>query len=261
MVVFEEMRAAVEAAAPDKLALVMSAVAQAYSAGGLTDDQYEQLDGLLASRRRVAQAAPVRIQTLGAACPQLAPATAPASERQGTAPARPHHRTGSRPRTPASMGRRRHWAAAGFLPPKLAAGFTLGEQAVLAVVGKHIAARGTCALAVGAIAALAGVSDPTVRRALRQAALVGLLTIEQRRITGFRNDTNMLRIASAEWASWLRLRLPRSVRADLRSGYQSVTGTNIGRDLSTVSGLLKAGYGPPAHAGRTTLPAARVAGA
>jgi hypothetical protein len=194
-------------------------------------------------------------------CAQLAPAVSPVSERQGTAPALAHHRTGSRPRTPTSMGRRRHWAASGFLPPKLAAGFTLGEQAVLAVVGKHIAARGACTLAVGAIAALAGVSDTTVRRALRQAALVGLVTIEQRRITGFRNDTNVLRIASTEWASWLRLRLPRSARADLRSGCQFVMGTNIGRDLSAASGPLKARNGLPAHPRRTTRAAAHVAGA
>lgn len=224
--VLMQLRAAVEAAARDKLAQVGSAIAKAYGAGGLTDGQYEELDGLLAARRQVAQAIPARSLTLAAACAQVLPAPSPA-QGGGAAPARAHARTGSRPRKPESLGRRRHWAAAGYLPPKIAAGFTAGEQAVLAVVGKQMATRGSCTLAVGAIAALAGVGPTTVHRALRQAALMGLLTIELRRITGYRNDTNVLRIASAAWAAWLRVRLPRSARADLGGGYQTVQGTMI----------------------------------
>jgi len=276
--VFDHMRAAIVAAAPDKLAAVASAMAQAYGAGGLTDAEYEQLDGLLATRRRVAPAAPVRMQTLATAWAQLMPAAAPAPEGQGTASARlgsptevcctvqqtstwAHHRTGSRPRSAESAARRRRWAAAGFLPPKLAAGFTLGEQAVLAVVGKHIAARGACTLAVGAIAALAGVSDTTVRRALRQAAMVGLLTIELRRITGFRNDTNVLRLASAEWAAWLRLRLPRSARADLGGACQIVRPTGVGSFSKGSAARFGAGGGRTAGANRTTRAALRAADA
>ncbi|MCJ2132781.1 hypothetical protein MKK69_01655 [Methylobacterium sp. J-026] len=254
--VFDHMRAAINAAAPDKLAVVASAMAQAYGAGGLTDEQYEQLDGLLGARRRVGQAVPVRGRTLAAVCAQVLPAPA----MDGTA-RRPHHRTGSRPRTPESKIRRRHWAAGGYMPLKLAAAFTPGEQAVMAVVGKHIAARGICTLAVGAIAALAGVSETTVRRAMRQAALVGLLTIAARRITGFRNDTNVLRIASAEWAAWLRLRLPRSARADLGTGCQSVLGTGIGSNFKPAAARFKPGQGPAARANRTTWPTARDAGA
>ena len=218
-IVHMQLRATIEAAAPCKFPTIMSAIAQAYSAGRLTDDEYEQLDCLLAARRREGQAVPARGRTLAAACGQVRPmVSAPGMD---AAARRSHHGTGSRPRKPESMGRRRHWAAAGFLPPKLAAGSTLGAQAVLAVLGKHIAARGSCTLAMGAIAALAGVSETTARRALRQAALVGLLTIELRRITGFRNDTNVVRIASAEWSAWLRLRLPRSARPDLGTGCQS----------------------------------------
>src|SRR3954466_9241553 len=40
---------------------------------------------------------------------------------------------GSRPRSPASMERRRRWAASGALPPQLASRFTLAEVAVPAV--------------------------------------------------------------------------------------------------------------------------------
>lgn len=260
MFVFEELRAAIEAAAPDRLATIMSGIAKAYGAGGLTDEQYEQLDGLLAARRRVPQPVPVRTPTLAVVCAQVLPAAAPAAG-QGTAPARAPARTGSRPRSAESMGRRRHWAAAGYLPPKLAAGFTLGEQAVLAVVGKEMATKGRCTLAVGHIAALAGVGASTVRRAMRQAVLVGLVAIELRRVTGFRNDTNRVTIASREWASWLRLRLPCSARADLGIGCQSVRPTKIQVGHKGAAARFRPGQGPIAHAQHPARPAARDAGA
>ena len=55
-------------------------------------------------------------------------------------PQRPvQRRLGSRPRSPASMERRRRWAASGALPPQLASRFTLAEQAVLAVIAaEHV---------------------------------------------------------------------------------------------------------------------------
>ncbi len=55
------------------------------------------------------------------------------------------------------------------------------------------------------MAAIAGVSETTVRNALREAAKLGLLTVEERRLTGWRSDTNIVRIISPEWLSWLRL--------------------------------------------------------
>ena len=48
-------------------------------------------------------------------------------------------RLGSRPRSPATLERRRRWAASGALPPQLASRFTLGEHAVLAVVSAEVA--------------------------------------------------------------------------------------------------------------------------
>jgi hypothetical protein len=38
-----------------------------------------------------------------------------------------------------------------------------------------------------------------VKNAIREARRLGLLTVEERQITGFRNDTNVIRIISAEW--------------------------------------------------------------
>jgi Bacterial regulatory proteins, gntR family len=122
------------------------------------------------------------------------------------APEKPVQRCiGSRPRSSASMERRRSWAAAGRLPPALAAQFTLAEQAVLAAVASEVKKHGACKLTVGHIAALAGVSDQTVRNALRQAQGLALLTIEERRRTAWMNHPNKVEIVSKEWAAWLRL--------------------------------------------------------
>src|SRR5215207_2202471 len=114
-------------------------------------------------------------------------------------------RFGSRPKTPASLERRRRWAAAGALPPALASRFTLAEQAVLAVVVAEHRKRGDCRLTNKEIADVAGVSITTVKNALRAARALNLLSIEERRLTAFRNASNVVRIMSPEWRAWLRL--------------------------------------------------------
>jgi DNA-binding transcriptional ArsR family regulator len=129
------------------------------------------------------------------------------------APQKPaQRRIGSRPRTSASMERRRSWAASGRLPPKLACRFTIAEQAVLAVVAVKVAEHGACGLTIGHIAALAGVSETTVRNAIREAKALGLVTVEERRKSAWVNYPNLVRIVSPEWASWLRLNGCKSVK-------------------------------------------------
>jgi len=110
------------------------------------------------------------------------------------------------------MERRRRWAASGALPPALAARFTLAEIAVLAVIAAEVFRHGACTLVIGHIAALAGVSETTVRNALRAARGLGLLTIEERRLTAWRNAPNVVRLVSREWLAWLRLRAPKGGR-------------------------------------------------
>ncbi|MDQ0524194.1 hypothetical protein QO017_005547 [Methylobacterium gregans] len=103
------------------------------------------------------------------------------------------------------MERRRRWAASGRLPPGLAARFTLAEQAVLALVAAETVRRKDCRLSIENMAAVAGVCRSTVKNAIREARRLGLMTVEERQITGFRNDTNVARIISAEWLAWIRL--------------------------------------------------------
>jgi len=92
------------------------------------------------------------------------------------------------------------------MPPQLAARFTLAEVAVLAVVAAEVRTRGSCSLTIGHLAALAGVGRSTVKRALGEAHALGLVRVEERRLTAWRNGPNRVTITSPEWHAWLRMR-------------------------------------------------------
>ena len=62
-----------------------------------------------------------------------------------------------------------------------------------------------CVLPVDAIAALAGCSRTSVKNALRQARLLGLILVKERRIPGRKSLTNIVSIISKEWLGWLKL--------------------------------------------------------
>lgn len=105
----------------------------------------------------------------------------------------------------AAIERRRRQAASGALPPSIAAQFTLGEQAALAVIAR--AARqqrgGPLQWFIDKIAALAGVSRSTARNAIRKARARGFLHVTEQRVTWWRNAANKITIAAAAWRSWL----------------------------------------------------------
>jgi hypothetical protein len=63
-------------------------------------------------------------------------------------------------------------------------------------VAAETARRKDCRLSCENMAAVAGVCRSTVKNAIREARQLGLLTVEERQITGFRNDTNVIRIIS-----------------------------------------------------------------
>jgi hypothetical protein len=73
------------------------------------------------------------------------------------------------------------------------------------VVAVEVAKKGQCTLTVGHLAALAGVSETTVRNALRAAEALQLISIDRRRRTAWVSYPNTLKVVSKEWASWLRL--------------------------------------------------------
>src|SRR4051794_22832354 len=172
----EQLRRTISASPRVELARVAQLLWKAYAAGQVTEAQASELSDLIESRRA------------------LPPAPKP-----------PQRRLGSRPRSPASMERRRRWAASGALPPALAARFTLAETAVLAVIAAEVRQHGACTLTIGHVAALAGVCGQTVRNALRAAQGLGLVRVEERRLAAWRNAPNRVTITSPEWAAWLRM--------------------------------------------------------
>jgi hypothetical protein len=104
-----------------------------------------------------------------------------------------------------SIRRRRQIASSGAVPGNLAAHFTTGELAVLSVIARQCQSRKVCDWFMDRIAAVAGVSRTTVRNALKQAKVLGLIEVTERRRTAWRNDSNLIRIISAEWLAWLGL--------------------------------------------------------
>src|SRR4051794_5458025 len=89
------------------------------------------------------------------------------------------------------------------MPPALACKFTVSELAVLRIIGDEVRLHGCCDRCVDEIAARAGVCRRMVQNALREAARLGLVTIEERRREGRRNLPNVIRIVAKEWISWL----------------------------------------------------------
>lgn len=172
----DEIRRTVMAAPRVELPKVSALLWKAYAAGQVTEAEASELSELIEARKVIRLEKPAPRQV------------------------------GSRPRSSESMERRRRWVASGRLPPQIAARFTMAEAAVLAVVAVEVAKRGVCTLTIGHIAALAGVSETTVRNALREAKALGLVSIEERRLTAWRNLPNLVRIVSQEWLAWLRLR-------------------------------------------------------
>ena len=212
----DEIRRQAEAAPRAALPAIASAMWRAFAEGHVTEAEAEALSALIEARQAPA---PRRVENAGgshAGRANLCDAhvlTAPdlgASnpENPGLPPDRqrsPRTGIGSRPRTDASMERRRRWAASGRLPPAIAARFSLAEHAVLACVAAETARRGDCRLAIEHMAAVVGVSRSTVRNAIREARKLGLLAVEERRVAGRRSGTNIVRIVSPEWTAWLRL--------------------------------------------------------
>jgi hypothetical protein len=117
----------------------------------------------------------------------------------------PPRRPQRAPMRAVAIARRRHLAASGPMPPALASKFTVGELAVLRIVGDEVRGQGACARTIEEIAARAGTCRRMVQNAIRQAAALGLLTVQERRREGQKNLPNVLRVVSREWLSWLRI--------------------------------------------------------
>ena len=194
-----EVRRAVEAAPRMNLPELAKTLWRALAEGLVSESEAEALSELIETRRAV----PVRPEP---------------------------SRVGSRPRTDASLERRRRWSAAGLLPPNVACHFTQGEVAVLAALALEVSRTRDCRWPLARLAAVAGVSVSTAKRALREAKRLGLVEVEERRVSWWRNDPNVVRIVSPAWCSWLS----RGGGGQTRTG--TVRGGSIGDRETTGTG-------------------------
>ncbi len=154
----DDIRRALQGTPRDRLAELSAAVWKGFACGAVSEQDAQQLAEEIAARKII----PPK-------------------------PAAPRKPVGSRPRSPAHMERRRRWTGSGWLPPQLAARFTMAETAVLSTIAAEVARRGLCRLTIGHIAALAGVGRSTVQGTIRQAKALGILTSEEWRLTAWRS--------------------------------------------------------------------------
>lgn len=186
------LASAIDAAHPSQLDTLSRDLWRAHGAGSLSDIEAQTLAEALEARR---PSRPVVVAVPGV--------TWLASSRGRASifpPRRPQHAR----KHPKRIDRRRRLASSGVMPPPLAASWTVGELAVLRIVADETS-RGTsvCDRSIGEIAARAGVCRSLAQAALRRAQVAGLVTIEERRRRGQKNQPNLVRIVSKEWRSWL----------------------------------------------------------
>src|SRR4051812_25539897 len=183
----DQMAAAIDGARTlTRLDHLSRSIWQSLAAGAVADDDAQALAERLHARRGVLRG---EIKPVG--IPLGRPSIFPPRRLQRA------------PQRPVAIARRRHLAASGPMPPGLACKFTVSELAVLRIVGDEVRQHGHCDRCVDELAARAGVCRRMVQNAIREAARLGLLTIEERRRDGRRNLPNVIRIISKEWMSWL----------------------------------------------------------
>src|SRR3954449_12031589 len=183
----DQMAAAIDGARTlTRLDHLSRSIWQGLAAGAVADDDAQSLAERLHACRAV-----LRGETKPVGIPVGRPSIFPPKRRQRA------------PQRSVAIARRRHLAASGPMPPSLACKFTVSELAVLRIVRDEVRQHGLCDRCIDEMAARAGVCRRMVQNALREAARLGLLTIEERRREGRRNLPNVTRIISKEWMTWL----------------------------------------------------------
>ena len=184
MPIAQQLADAISQANIKNLDEISHTVWKAFGAGHITDIDADRLSGAIDSRRAAYQAG--------------------RTPRQGR-DAKRRSRASRSPDRARSIARRRSIAMSGAVPSPLACKFTMGELAVLSLIAQQVQRRGFCDWPMDRLAACAGVCRTTVRRAMREAQAQGLITVEERRRSYTRSETNIVRIVSPEWRTWLRL--------------------------------------------------------
>lgn len=169
---------------------------QAWGEQKLSDQQAQTLAELLEAKK-----GPIRqTDTVAFRAPDIAAAALARGAQSHFPPKRRQPRSQNRAE---SIQRRRTLAASGPMPPHLAANFTQAELSTLRIVADEVRDHNGCALFLAEIAARAGVCVTSARRAIKIAANLGLVTIQERRQDKRPNKSNIVRVISREWALWI----------------------------------------------------------
>jgi len=187
MPIASQLDAAIKSTNIKNLDEISRTVWKAFGAGHITDIEADSLSDAIEARRSAYRARER----------QGAPNTTKGAERRS--------RGCKSPDKARSMARRRSIAMCGAVPSPLACKFTMGELAVLSLAAQQVQRRGYCDWPMDKLASCAGVCRTTARNALREAEALGFISVEERRRSYTRSDTNVVRIISPEWRAWLRL--------------------------------------------------------
>jgi hypothetical protein len=193
----QHLAKAIEAMPLDKLDAFLRPYRAAYASGHMATADYEELETAASSRRTKPAANP-------ASAPQGSPSESVRPRRMHSI--FPQKKPRQRPQDrPADIMRRRRLARSSPLPPNLHHYFTDGELAVLRIIGDEFRSKGVCDRSIAEIARRAGVGWTTCRNAIRQANQLGLLAVTARPVVGAKHRTNLIRVVSQEWLTWMRL--------------------------------------------------------
>jgi hypothetical protein len=166
--------------------------ARAYAAGWISEQEYTEIDAELRKWQSRIQRKPAMPRLMGDGKSRLALGW-------------PRRRPRASPDREKSRERARMLGGAGAMPPNLRRPYSDCMRAVLYIVAAEVKRHGICDLSVGEIAARAGVCVRTVQNAVAEAIRQGHLAREEREQRGRKNLTNILRIVSREWLTWIKL--------------------------------------------------------
>jgi hypothetical protein len=142
----------------------------------------------------------------------------------------------------------------GCMPAKMGSMYTEGERAALCVISGEIKRQGLCELSIDEIAARAGVCRTTVQNAIHEARRLGHITVLERPRRGMKSLTNVVRICSREWLSWIK-RAPSAARIIGSNSVKKLSPTEIIdlRKQAACNGMaLEAPPDPHGSEGRTS---------
>jgi hypothetical protein len=130
----------------------------------------------------------------------------------------------------ARRARKRMLGGSSTMPDTMRHIYTEGERAVACVVAGEVKRHGQCELSIDAIAERAGVGRTTVQNFMHEGRRQGHLQIVRRPRPGANHDTNVVRIMSAEWRSWIK-RAPNAALVE-NDRVQETKNVNINKSIS-----------------------------